>query len=186
MSLAELTSHPFQLFDLSANRDWQGIEIDTADDAFFEEKASVLEVAFEEALGRGGLLRFAQTYVRVSRDLVQRSQNKLLMRSLLEDALFRLVNYYIFVRRRTRPYLAEKGSAYTWQLDPQLIVKAQAAAAQQERDNEMVRNYDLDDDSELKDWVMENVHPIVQSYVGSPVVKPWAHIRYADADRHGA
>src|SRR5689334_14376707 len=129
MSLAELTSHPFQPFDLSTNRDWQGIQINTADDAFFEERTRVLEAAFEQALDKGGLLRFVQTYIEVSRDLIQRSQDRLLIRGLLEDVLFRLVNYYIFVRRRTRPYLAEKGSAYTWQLGPRLIAKAQAAAA---------------------------------------------------------
>jgi hypothetical protein len=117
--------------------------------------------------------------------MVRRRHNDPLMRKLLENALFRLVHYYLFVRRRTRPYLAEKGSAHTWQLDPKIIAKAQAAAAQQERDNETARDYDLDRDPELKKWVMENVHPIVQSYVGSPVIRPWAHIRYADADRHG-
>src|SRR5207302_9049699 len=141
---------------------WRGIEIDTADDAFFEDKTRALEAAFEQALDRGGLLRFIHTYIRVSSDLLRRSRNKPLMRGLLEDALFRLVNYYIFVRRRTRPYLAERGSAYTWQIEPRLLAKAQAAAAQQERDNETARDYDLDRDPELKDWVMKNVYPIVQ------------------------
>jgi len=186
MSIVELTSHPFQRFDLAANPDWRGIAIDTADDAFFEDKTRALEVAFKQALDRGGLLGFIHIYIRVTSDLLRRSRNKSVMRSLLKDALFRLVNYYIFVRRRTRPYLAEGGSAYTWQIESHLLAKAQAAAAQQERDNETARDYDLDRDPELQAWVMKNVHPIVQGYVGSPVIKPWAHIRYADADRHGA
>src|SRR5262249_43286865 len=41
-------------------------------------------------------------------------------------------------------------------------------------------------DGPLKDWVMKTIYPILRDYVGSAVVKPWAHIRYADASKHGA
>lgn len=185
MTLADPTTHPFQTYDLRNNPDWQGIAINTADDAYFERQTAALEEAFEQALTRGGFFRFLNTYIRISKDMLRHGGAYPLLRTLLQDALARLVHSYIFVRRRTRPSLATNGSSFVWQIPPSLIAKAQAAAAELERDNVTARDYDLDADPAMKDWVMQNVHPIVQGYVGSKVVKPWAHIRYADAARHG-
>jgi len=53
-------------------------------------------------------------------------------------------------------------------MPPALIAKAQAAAAEQERDNVTVRDYDLDADPTMKAWVMENVHPSCKA-MSSPV-----------------
>lgn len=185
MTIADPALHPFQAYDLSSNAEWNGIAVNTADDAFFEQKTRELEDAFRAAIERGGLFKFVGRYIRTSREMLRHADNYPLLRNLLKNALFRLVHYYVFIRHRTRPALAVKGSSYIWHLPPALIAKAQAAAAVQERDNATVRDYDLGGDPALKDWVMQNVHPIIQGYVGTKVVKPWAQIRYADAAKHG-
>lgn len=185
MTVADPNLHPFQAFDLSKIPDWQGIAINTKDDAYFEKQTGALEDAFEQALARGGFFRFLNTYIRISKDMLRHGQAYPLLRTFLQDALARLVHCYIFVRHRTRPWLATNGSSFVWQMPPTLIAKAQAASTELERDNVTARDYDLDGDPALKDWVMTNVHPIVQGYIGSKAIKPWAHIRYADAARHG-
>jgi hypothetical protein len=185
MAIADLTTHPFQAFDLTVNPDWQGIVVNTADDAYFESQTRVLEDAFRHALEHGGFRRFVETYIRVSKDMLGHGRAYPMLRALLQDALARLTHYYIFVRRRTRASLATDGSSYVWQIPPALLAKAQAAAAEQERDNVMVRDYDLGADPAMKAWVMENVYPVVQGYVGSAAVRPWGQIRYADAAKHG-
>ncbi len=185
MAVVDTTNHPFQSYDLTANPGWQGIAINTTDDAYFERQTGALEDAFRQALARGGFFGFLKTYIRISKDMLRHGGAYPILRTLLQDALARLVHFYIFVRRRTRPSLAVDGSSFVWQLEPSMIAKAQVAAAELERDNVTVRDYDLGADPVLRVWVMKNVHPILQGYVGSKVISPHAQIRYASAEKHG-
>ncbi len=185
MAVTDLTTHPFQIYDFKHNTDWQGIEFWNADNAYFEERTRALDVAFRGAVERGELFRFISIYTYASLEMLHRAKNHSLLLPLLEDALVRLVGYYHFLQSRTRPYLCERESVYSWQIEGPLLAKARNMAVQMERDNVAVQDYDLGTDPALKKWLVKNVQPILRNYVGSTVVWPWAHIRYADAEKHG-
>jgi hypothetical protein len=181
-----LTGHPFQDFDLRTNKGWAGIDINTSLDEFFEERTRALDVAFRDAVAKGGLLGFVKTYTAISVEMLARADDKALMADLLQDGFARLVRYYLFLRKRQRPWLSGGTSVKSWQLDGALIARAQAAADKQEQDNVMLRDYDLDNDPALKAWAMENMQPLLRGYIGSPVVSPRAAIRYANATLHAS
>jgi len=183
MAITDLTRNSFQVFDLEGNVAWRGIEFRNTDNLYFEQQTRLLDVAFRDAVARGGLLRFFRTYTEVSLEMLRRTKGQPLVAHVLEDTLVRLITYYYFLRSRTRPYLCEHASVYSWQLDETLLASARDIAAQMEREDVEVRDYDLSTDPRLKEWVVKNVKPILRNYVGFTVCCPWAHIRYADAAR---
>ena len=185
MALTDLTTHQFQVYDFEHLADWQGVEFWNADNAYFEERTRELDIAFQGAVESGELLRFVRTYTDISIEMLQRAKSLPLLVPLLQNALVRLINYYHFLRLRTRPFLCEHESVSSWQLEESLIAKARDVAAEMESHNVEVQDYDLGTDPAMKKWLTTNIQPILRNYVGSPVIWPWAHIRYADAARHG-
>ena len=185
MAISDLSTHPFQVFDLEHNTLWQGIEFQNVDNPYFEEQTRLLDVAFRNAVEHGRFLCFFDTYTEISLRMLRRAEDQSLLAPVLEDALARLVGYYQFLRSRTRPYLCKHDSIYSWQLDDALLASARHVAAEMERDGTAARDYNLHTDPRLKEWTVKNVQPILRQYVDSVVCCPWAHIRYADAAKHG-
>jgi hypothetical protein len=117
--------------------------------------------------------------------MLGRATDRSVLFPLLGHSLVYLIHYFYFLRLRTRPFLCERNSVYSWMMDPDLIARAREAAAVMERENIETQDYNLNDDRALKAWLVKNIQPILQDYVGFTVGWPWAHIRYADATRHG-
>ena len=183
--LAQLTAHPFQRFELERLPSWRGMEFRDEHNVFFEERTRELEAAFQHAIERNALFGFLRVYARVSREMFRRAPDRALFHEILANALPRLIRYFYFLQLRTRSALCEPGSAKLWTIDPALLKSACEAADHMERSNIEVQDYDLNADRALKAWFIENVQPILQEHVGFKVGWPWAHIRYANAERHG-
>lgn len=185
MAIVELTQHPFQRFDLERDPSFVGISFRNDDNAFYEDRATHLRSAFDEAVRRGKLFGFVKEYTDLAREMAARASERTLITKMLNNALVRLVTYYFFLRLRTREHFNPSASVYSWVLERRLLIKARAAADAMQRDNIETCDYDLRSDRPLHAWLMENVRPIIQDYVGFHVDWPHAHIRYADAKRHG-
>lgn len=186
MTVADLTKHPFQHFNLEQNPVWHGIAFNNEDNSYYKEKTRQLDQAFCDAVASNSLNSFVNVYVDVSVQMLQRAADRSVLMPLLGHALVYLVQDFFFLRLRTRPFLCQNDSVFSWQLDADLIAGARKVADEMERANVDTSNYDLKSDPDLKAWLAKNVQPVIQDYVGIKVGWPWAHIRYADAVRHGA
>lgn len=186
MNHAPLSENHFQLFDLENSGFWKDVAFEKHDDQFFSEQIIKLSALFDQVVTEGGLISFAREYVRCSRLMLQKSQERELVRQILVDGLRRLVMTHRFLARRTRNNLNEPGvSVRHWAVDMRMIQAAREQASLMEQQNIMVQDFDLDQAPDFKKWLMDTVQPVIASYVGAPVIKPWAQIRYADAARHG-
>ncbi|MEE3330740.1 MAG: hypothetical protein VX246_07710, partial [Myxococcota bacterium] len=86
---------------------------------------------------------------------------------------------------KTRSSFETETSICSWDLDPELVRQAAEAAAVQERDAVARRDYDLASDPDLRAWLMANVRPVIEEYVGCRAIEPWGVIRYANASGEG-
>jgi len=177
--------HPFQSNALQRDPRWQSVEFNDVANAFFEACARDLEREFRSSVAGGSLRAFVRRYLEVAETMLPRTSESSVLLRLLPDALRRLICYFDYLRLRTRDCLDAQASVLCWDLGEDLVRRAQQAAAEQERDGTARRDYDLRADPELRAWLMSEVRPVVEDYVGIRVGLPQANIRYANSTREG-
>lgn len=180
-----LTLNPFQKFDLENSDYWKDVTFLKHDDNFFAEQIIELSTLFDEAVREGRGRCFVEKYIRNACLMLEKAQERELVRQILIDGLRRLAMSYRFLKRKTRSNLNEpRVSVRHWEVDVQMLKAARDEAAAMEQANIEAQDFDLDRVPEFKKWLADTIQPIISSYIGSAAIKPWAQIRYADAARH--
>ena len=177
--------HPFQQNDLTRDPRWRNIDFSDSQNSFFEEQTNALDLEFRNALTRGSMRPFVKQYLAVTERMLQHSNQGPALLEVFPNALERLVRYFDYLRLRSREHLDENRSVLRWQLDADTVRRAQDAAALQEREVIARKPYDLRSDPKLRAWLMREVRPVIEEYVGVRICMPVAEIRFASSTREG-